>query len=89
MVKYAPYQLYPNASQEPQSKEDFYKTTPYARDPEAFKKYSTYMALLGVAVGIDFDFGGYIANTLNAHRLIQYYQEERGPETADKIVDCE
>ena len=52
------------------------------------KKYTTVMSAYGSAIGIEFDFGGTIANTLNAHRLIQYYQEEMGPETADKIVNC-
>ncbi|KAL8697860.1 MAG: hypothetical protein Q9201_006884 [Fulgogasparrea decipioides] len=41
----------------------------------------------GREAGIDFDFHGTVANTLDAHRLIQHYQEELGPEAADKIVD--
>ena len=52
------------------------------------KKYTTLMSAYGVVVGIDFKFGGTIANTMDAHRLIQHYQEEMGPETADKIVNC-
>lgn len=52
------------------------------------KKYTTLMSAYGVAVGIDFKFGGTIANTMDAHRLIQHYQEEMSPETADKIVNC-
>lgn len=46
------------------------------------------MSAYGVAVGIDFKFGGTIANTMDAHRLIQHCQEEMSPETADKIVNC-
>ena len=53
------------------------------------KKYTTLMSAYGVGAGIDFKFHGMVANTLDAHRLIQYYQEEMGPETADKIVNCE
>lgn len=87
-MKYLPYQLYPNFPQEAQDKKEFYKTTSYAQTEERFTMYSTYMRALGVGVGIDFSFGGQIANTLNAHRLIQYFQEEKGPETADKIIDC-
>jgi predicted DsbA family dithiol-disulfide isomerase len=52
------------------------------------KKYTTLMSAYGVAVGINFKFGGKVANTIDAHRLIQHYQEEMGPETADKIVNC-
>ena len=51
------------------------------------KKYTMLVAAHGVGLGIDFKFHGKIGNTLNAHRLIQHYQEEMGPETAGKIVD--
>lgn len=51
------------------------------------KKYTTLMSAYGVGVGIDFKFHGIVANTLSAHRLIQHFQEEMGPETADKIVN--
>lgn len=44
------------------------------------------MSAYGVGVGIDFKFHGMVANTLSAHRLIQHFQEENGPETADRIV---
>ncbi len=44
------------------------------------------MAAHGVGVGINFKWHGMVGNTLDAHRLIQHYQEEMGPETADKIV---
>ena len=51
------------------------------------KKYTTLMSAYGVGAGIDFKFHGTAANTLSAHRLIQHFQEEMGPETADKIVN--
>lgn len=50
-------------------------------------KYITLMTTYGKAAGIDFDFHGQVANTLDAHRLIQHFQEDRGPDTADKLVD--
>lgn len=53
------------------------------------KMYTTLMSAYGMSAGIDFKFGGTVANTLDAHRLIQYFQEEKGPEAADKIVNCE
>jgi predicted DsbA family dithiol-disulfide isomerase len=40
----------------------------------------------GNEAGIDFDFGGTIANTLPAHRILQYFQASKGPEVADKLV---
>ena len=65
-----------------------YKNSKYGGSDEQMKKYTTLMAAYGVGVGIDFKFGGSVANTLDAHRLIQHYQEEMGPEIADKIVKC-
>ena len=53
------------------------------------KMYTTLMSAYGVGVGINFKFGGIVANTFDAHRVIQHYQEELGPEVADKIVNCE
>ena len=64
-----------------------YKTTKYNSSEEQMKKYTTLMSAYGVGVGIDFKFHGMVANTLSAHRLIQHFQEEMGPETADKIVN--
>ena len=63
-----------------------YKKEKYNDSEEQMKKYTTLMSAYGVGVGIDFKFGGIIANTIDAHRLIQYYQEEAGPEVADQIV---
>ena len=65
-----------------------YKKTRYDDSEEQMKKYTTLMSAYGVGAGIDFKFHGQVANTLDAHRLIQYFQEEMGAEVADKIVNC-
>jgi len=49
--------------------------------------YTKIMSAYGRGEDIDFKFGGIVANTLDAHRLIQYYQDTRGPDTADAIVN--
>lgn len=46
------------------------------------------MTAYGDSAGIKFKFGGTISNTLEAHRVIQYFQEKKGLETADKIINC-
>ncbi len=46
------------------------------------------MSGYGATAGIKFKFGGTVANTMDAHRVIQHFQEEKGPETADKIINC-
>ncbi|KAL6715543.1 hypothetical protein ACLMJK_006504 [Lecanora helva] len=85
-VKYFPFQLYPEASKEGEDKYEWYKRTKYNDSDEQMKKYITLMSAYGVGVGIDFKFHGVVANTLNAHRMIQHYQEEIGPDTSNKIV---
>lgn len=51
------------------------------------QKYTTLMSAYGASAGIAFNFHGTVANTIDAHRLIQHYQEILGPEAADKIVN--
>lgn len=65
-----------------------YKKEKYNNSEEQMQKYTTLMTAYGVGSGIDFDFHGTIANTMDAHRLIQHYQESLGLEAANKIVNC-
>lgn len=81
-----PYQLYPEASKDGEDKYEWYKRAKYDASEDKMKMYTTLMSAYGVKEGIDFKFGGVVANTLDAHRLIQHYQEQSGPECADKIV---
>ena len=87
-VKYQPYQLYPEASKDGEDKFKWYQESKWGNSEEKMKMYTTVMTAYGVNVGIDFKFGGKVANTLNAHRLIQHFQEEKGPETSDKLINC-
>ena len=81
-VKYFPYQLYPEASKEGEDKYEWYKKSKYGDSEEKMDMYTTLMTAYGVSAGINFKFGGTVANTLDAHRVIQHYQEEKGSETA-------
>ncbi|KAI9705114.1 MAG: hypothetical protein M1836_006897 [Candelina mexicana] len=64
-----------------------YKKHKYNDSEEQMQKYTTIMRAYGISCGIDFDFHGTVANTLTAHRLIRHYQEEKGTETANAIVN--
>ncbi|KAK1090730.1 hypothetical protein LTR48_007726, partial [Friedmanniomyces endolithicus] len=86
-IKYLPYQLYPKASQEGEDKYEWYRKSRHGDSEEKMKMYTTLMSAYGVAEGIDYKFGGTVANTLQAHRVIQHYQETKGAETADRIVN--
>lgn len=50
------------------------------------RMYTTLMSAYGASAGIAFKFGGTVANTLPAHRVIQYFQESKGAEVADRLV---
>ena len=52
--------------------------------------YTALMSEYGKSAGISYKFGGKVANSLDAHRLIQCFQEPANgsPKTADKIVNC-
>ncbi|KAL8906100.1 MAG: hypothetical protein Q9207_002232 [Kuettlingeria erythrocarpa] len=64
-----------------------YKQIKFNGSEDKMQKYTTLMNTYGQQVGIDFDFHGTVANTFDAHRLIQHYQEELGAEVADEIVN--
>lgn len=85
-TKYKPYQLYPEASQEGEDKYQWYKKSRYGDSEDKMQKYTTVMSALGADQDINFRFGGTVANTLHAHRVIQHFQETKGSATADKIV---
>jgi len=82
-----PYQLYPEASKEGEDKYEWYKKSRYGNSEDKMKMYITLMSAYGVSAGINYKFGGTVANTLNAHRVIQHFQEKKGPEVADKLVN--
>lgn len=61
----------------------------YGGSEERMKMYTTLMAAYGTPLGIDFRFDGTVANTLQAHRLVQHYQGQKGDEVANKIINCQ
>lgn len=84
---YSPYLLYPKATSEGQDKRNWYTANRYNQSPDQMAKYETVMQSLGEAEGINFDFGGEIAGTLDAHRVIRYFQSKKGPEVAGRVLD--
>jgi predicted DsbA family dithiol-disulfide isomerase len=90
ILKFAPYQLYPDFSQDGEDKYEWYLREKYNNDTALMNKYTAYMSALGRAEGVEFEFGGggMIANTLHAHRVVQWVQEERGAEIGRRVVEC-
>lgn len=86
-LKIAPYQLYPNFGP-PQDKYAWYRDTKYLGSEEKTAMFTELMGQYGAAAGIHFKFGGTVADTLQAHRVIQYFQEADGPERANQLVNA-
>lgn len=86
-VHFLPYQLYPSFGPA-QEKYAWQRDRKYDGSKDKMDMYVEYMSTLGEASGIKFSFVGDIADTLQAHRVIQYFQEEAGAETANRLVDA-
>lgn len=86
-VKFFPYQLYPEATQEGEDKYEWYKKSKYGDSEEKMKMYITLMTAYGASAGITYKFAGTVANTLQAHRVVQYFQEKSGPVVANALIN--
>lgn len=53
------------------------------------KIYTTLMSAYGTICSTNFKFGGTVANTIDAHRVVQWVQETKGEEAVMKVVECE
>lgn len=87
VVHYMPFQLYPEASQEGEDKAQWYRTSKYGDSDQKMAMYAEIMSQYGATEGIKYKFGGTIANTIHAHRLIQHFQDSRGSATTERIID--
>lgn len=87
-LKLAPYQLYPDFSTAGENKYDWYKREKYNDSAERMQMYIDYMSALGKDDGVEFKFDeGAIANTLHAHRVLQYLQDSKSPAHAVKALE--
>ncbi|PKS07789.1 hypothetical protein jhhlp_006397 [Lomentospora prolificans] len=77
-----PYQLDPTFSVEPVSKPEFYKE----KFGDQWPLLEARMAGIGAAEDINFRYGGVMANTLPAHRVLQQVQKQKGPEKAWDVL---
>lgn len=86
-VDFAPYQLFPDFP-ETKDKNQWYLEEKHMGNPEGQRVYQEHMAALMAPLGVTPRFDGQMGNTLHAHRVIQYFQEEKGAETANALVDA-
>ncbi|VUC22628.1 unnamed protein product [Clonostachys rosea] len=85
-VRYDSFQLHPDLP-ETVDKQEWYLRNMHMDNPDAQKLYQAHMSDQFKPLGITLCFDGTIGNTFQAHRVIQYFQEEKGPETASRLVD--
>jgi predicted DsbA family dithiol-disulfide isomerase len=88
ILRLEPYQLFPDFSITGEDKYEWYKKEKYNNSEERMQMYIDYMTALGKDDDIAFDFnGGTIANTLHAHRILQYLQNQKSPSHALAALD--
>lgn len=85
-MHFEPYQLNPSFP-ESQNKDEWYLENKHMGNTAAQKVFQDHMNGLAEPLGFQFNFGGDMGNTLNAHRVVQHFQEEKGGAVANKIID--
>jgi len=73
-VRFAPFQLYPAVSDEGQDKREWFTTNKHNGSAERMAQFEAVMASYGEPMGVKFSWDGTMANTLHAHRVIQWFQ---------------
>lgn len=85
---FQPFILHEDAPEKGEDKYAWYLREKQHGNQANMDKYTTLMSAYGVGSGIDFKHTGTIAGTLNAHRVIQYFQNEKkvGEQTVNRLV---
>lgn len=85
-MHYTSYTIHPDLPSSI-SKSEWYLKNIHNSNSDAQAAYQTHMSSLFEPFDIKLSFEGDIGNTLPAHRVIQYFQKEKGEDTAGKIVE--
>jgi predicted DsbA family dithiol-disulfide isomerase len=86
-LRIAPYQLYPAFPPSGTDKYAWYKNERFDGSEERMGMYVAEMTRLGKEEGVEMDFGGEVAGTFEAHRVLGWVQEEKGSEMALKVLE--
>ena len=85
-LHFEPFQLFPDFP-ETADKQEWYLHEKHFDDEDAQKRYQEHMRSLAEPLGLKLSFDGQMGNTLQAHRVIQAIQEDKGPSVTAKLVD--
>lgn len=86
-VHFAPYQLYPALTDAGQDKRAWFVETKHAGSAERMAQFEAVMQSYADPLGVKFSWDGSTANTLHAHRVIQWFQGASGRDGDDDNDD--
>lgn len=86
-LHFEPYQLHPDFPDSAE-KDEWYLHNKHMDNSDGQAAYKAHMTSLFQPFGIQLNFNGQMGNTLNTHRVIQYFQDKKGPDVANKLVDA-
>lgn len=86
-LHFDPYQLNPDFPPEA-DRQQWYLENKHFGDVTTQQVFQEHMSRVTEPLGITLRFDGLMGNTLHAHRVVQYFQESKGPETASRLIDA-
>lgn len=87
-LHFEPYQLSPNFPPGSVDKKQWYFEHKHKGSVDAEDAFQSQLRRRAEPVGIELRFDGVMGNTLHAHRVIQYFQQSKGPETVNRLIDA-
>ncbi|KAM0483630.1 hypothetical protein ACHAPX_002122 [Trichoderma viride] len=87
-LHFEPYQLSPSFPPGSVDRKEWHFEHKHKGMVEAEDAFQSQLRRRAEPVGINFRFDGAMGNTLHAHRVIQYFQQAKGSETANKLIDA-
>lgn len=87
-LHFEPYQLSPSFPPGSIDKKQWYFEHKHKGSVDAEDAFQSQLRRRAEPVGIELRFDGVMGNTLHAHRVIQYFQQSKGPETVNKLIDA-
>ncbi|KAL7942162.1 hypothetical protein V8C42DRAFT_354994 [Trichoderma barbatum] len=86
-LHFDPYQLNPDFPPDA-DRLQWYLDNKHFGDVTTQQVFQEHMTHVAQALGITLRFDGRMGNSLHAHRVVQYFQESKGPETASRLIDA-
>ncbi|UKZ46475.1 hypothetical protein TrVGV298_000679 [Trichoderma virens] len=86
-LHFDPYQLNPDFPPDA-DRLQWYLDNKHFGDVTTQQVFQEHMTRVAQPLGIALRFDGRMGNSLDAHRVVQYFQDSRGPETTSRLIDA-